>query len=117
MILAGVARQVWSDNVDSSMNTYGNQVPVQARGDRFQLKDKAETYKAEFRGWCGKEDEYFIVLGYVLGRLATRAYPKTAHEACEEMVFDRFLMGLDEMGKHVSSARMAGVNQAIRLAT
>ena len=36
--MAGVARQVWSDIVDSSVKAYGNQVPVQAMGDRFQLK-------------------------------------------------------------------------------
>ena len=33
------------------------------------------------------------------------------------MVLDRFLMGLDEMRKHVSLARMTGVDQAIRLVT
>ena len=36
--MAGVARQVWSDIVDSSVNAYDYQVPVQAMGDRFQLK-------------------------------------------------------------------------------
>ena len=33
------------------------------------------------------------------------------------MVLDRFLMGLDEMRKHVSLARITGVDQAIRLVT
>ena len=102
MIMAGVARQVWSDIVDSSVNAYDYQVPVQAMGDRFQLKGYAETYKAESHGWRRKEDESFIELSYALRRLVIRAYPKTAHEAREEMVLDRFLIGRDEMRKHVS---------------
>ena len=46
------------------------------------------TYKAESHGWCRKEDESFIELGYALRRLVTRAYPKTVHEAREETVLD-----------------------------
>ena len=84
------------------MNAYGYQVPVQAMGDRSQLKGQAETYKAEFHGERRKKDDSFIELGYALRRLVIRAYPITAHEAREETVLDRFLMGLDEMRKHVS---------------
>ena len=102
MIMAGVARQVWSDIVDSSVNAYGNQVPVQAMGDIFQLKGWAETCKAESHGWRRKEDDSLIELGYALRKLVIRAYPKTVHEVREETVLDWFLMGLDEMRKHVS---------------
>ena len=35
-------------------------------------------------------------------RLVIRAYPKTVHEAREEMVLGLDEMGLDEMRKHVS---------------
>ena len=113
MILSGVARQVWSDIVDSSVNAYGCQALGQAMGDRFQLKGKAETYKAEFHRWRRKEDESFIEPGFALRRLVIRAYPKTAHKAREEMVLDRFLMGLDdEMRKHVSLHEWQGLTRS-----
>ena len=54
--LTGVARQVWSDTMDSSVNVQGYQALFQAMRDIFQLKGKTETYKAEFRGRRRKEN-------------------------------------------------------------
>ena len=118
MNLTGVARQVWSDCMDSSVSGQDYQSLVKAMGDRFQPKGQVNTYKAEFRGRRRKKDETFIELGYALRRLAIRAYPNIAHEAREEMILDQFLTGLDaEMRKHVSLAHPGGVDQAITLAT
>ena len=119
MNLTGVARQVWSDSVEDSVEAHDYDSLVETMGQRFKPKGQEETYKAEFRGRYKRKDETYIELGYSLRRLAIRAFPGLPHNARETMVLEQFLVGSTDtdMRKHVRLAHPKGLDEAITLAT
>ena len=119
MSLTGVARQVWSASVEACVGNDDYDSLVEMMGHRFKSKGQEETYKAEFRGWNKRKDETYLELGYMLRRLAIRAFPGLSHDAHETMVLEQFLMGLQnaDMRKHMRLAHPKGMDGVVMLAT
>ena len=92
---------------------------VKMMGHRFKPKGQGESYKVELRGRNKKEDETYIELGYMLRRLAIRAFPSLSHDAHEAMVLEQVLIGLQDadMRKNVQLAHPKGLDGGVMLAT
>ena len=117
--ISGLARQAWADSFCDSAAEVTYDALVTALTQRFKPEGQEEAYKAEFRRRVRKAEETFLEFGYSLGRLAIRAFPKLDHEARDDLVIDKFLLGLSDakMQRHVSLVHPGCVDKAITLAT
>ncbi len=116
MALAGDARMVLTD-LPSWVSSDYDQL-VKALKQRFCPEGREVTYKAKFRRRTRHPGETVREFGYVLRRLAARAFPHIHSDAREEWVLDQFISGLtdQEERRHVQFGHPLTVEAAIALA-
>ena len=116
MSLKGQAQQILGDVPSHILNDYLSLVAELNR--RFNPAERDEAYQMEFRSRRRKAGGTPMEFGYVLRRLAAKAFPEVSWSEQEIWIPDQFIGGLGsrELRKHVKFGHPKNLHAAISLA-
>ena len=83
----------------------------------YASKALIDAFRTELQARTRKEGENLVVYAVELRRLVKRAFPKCNEEAWEDVVLNKFLDGIDEIGKKVRRRDPKNVEEAIEKAS
>lgn len=116
MSLQGEAQRILGDLPSYTLHNY--EALVNELTQRFNPFERGTAYRLEFRNRTRKSNESAMQYGYVLKRLAAKAFPQISIGAQEQWIIDQFITGLGniELSKHVQFSHPKTVHEAIALA-
>ena len=117
MSLRGNAQQILQDLTADEREDY--EVIVNALKRRFEPDERESQRRLEFRNRLKNKSETLTEYGYLLNRLARKAYPNMATEARDILVVDQFILGLPgkDIRGHVQFHHPQNIHEAIALSS
>jgi hypothetical protein len=116
MSLRGQAQRVLSELTHRELNNYSDL--KNALSQRFSPAERETSYRCDFRNRRRRVGESAADYGYVLRRLASRAFPTFPPEMRESLIVEQYVTGLgsQELKRYVQFSHPTTLDRAISLA-
>ena len=115
MCLRGSAQRLLSDLTEYQIDDY-DEIKM-ALMKRFCPSERESAYRCEFRTCKRTKTDTAADYGYMIKKLACKAFPSMSSQARENVVIDQYISGLgdQELKRHVQFGHPKTLDEAIRV--